>query len=116
MGKMPVVWSMGSSLPAIILSPPEIVTLNEASGQLTLPCTVILVSEFQVLEVVLIHGPTTWAPWLDGKVVWHESTLPTLAVVEILPSPSGIAAGLTGSIARGTLIPVAVDDIDVVVV
>jgi hypothetical protein len=65
---------MGSSFPVIILSSPEIVTLNEASGQLTLPCTVTLVSEFHVFEAVSIHGPTTWAPWLDGKVVWHEST------------------------------------------
>jgi hypothetical protein len=74
MGKTPVVWSIGSSLPMIILSSPEIVTLYDACRQLTLPSTAILVSESHVLEAVLIQGPTTCAPPLDGKVVWHEST------------------------------------------
>ena len=40
----------------------------------TAPSTAGLVSESQVLAVVLIQGPTTWAPPMDGKSVTHEST------------------------------------------
>ena len=73
-GKTPVVWSIGSSLPVIILSSPEIVTLYDACGQLTLPSTEIFVCESHALEAILIQGPTTCAPPVEGKVVWHEST------------------------------------------
>ena len=52
--------------------------------------------ESQVFLVSLIHGPTTEAPPTVGKFVVQESTYPTLGEVETYPSPSGMAAGLTG--------------------
>ena len=74
MGKVPVVWSMGRSFPVTIRSAPLTVTENLASGHVTVPSTAGLPRGSQVLEVVSIHGPTTEAPPIGGKVVTQEST------------------------------------------
>ena len=74
MGKVPVVWSTGRSLPVMIRLAVLMVTEKLAWGHDTAPSTAGLVSESQVLVVVSIQGPTVWAPPMDGKVVTHEST------------------------------------------
>ena len=97
MGKVPVVWSTGRSLPAMMRLPPLTVTEKWASGQDTAPRTYVLVSESHVLVAVSIQGPTTDAPTPDdGKFVTQESTKPTLGVDDTCPSPRGMAAGLIG--------------------
>src|SRR5450631_3669349 len=96
MGKVPVEWSMGRSFPVTIRSAPLRVTENLASGHVTAPFTAGLVRGSQVLVAVSIHGPTTEAPPIDGKVVTQESTEPTLGEDETYPSPRGTADGSTG--------------------
>src|SRR5690349_11170947 len=76
---------------------PDRAAENDALGQLTEPCTEILVVEFQVWAAVLTHGPTAWAPPVLGKVVWQESREPTPGVVERCPSPRGTAVGSVGT-------------------
>ena len=57
-GNVPVVWLIGRPFVLMMRRPPATVTLYEAAGQLTEPCTWIFVFAFHVLFVVLIHGPT----------------------------------------------------------
>ena len=95
-GNVPVVWLVGRSFVLIVRFPPALLIDAEALGHATDPWTLILVAEFHVLAVVLIHGPTAWAPPTVGNWVMHESTKPTFGVVERFPSPRGIAVGSTG--------------------